>query len=302
MTKTKIFLITLIGLLTFATPARAASVVSGPLTITYDGSGSVFSESGLAPGQTVSKNLSVQNSGTVAHSFAIATKNVTGDLANSIYIEPVYAGSKVFSKTIQELSSLSSESQRIVDSIPAGTTVSVDLAARFDTGGGNTLQNQTVSFDMVFGTEESEPVVRASLLRTRLLATQTAAVTSTATTSPEISATATTTATGEGQVKGKSSENESGFNPWYLAIIPIGVVLSAVLLPEFAFTAGMAIVAGGATYVLGSESTGPMPTKLFVFLLIALVVVFFVLCYFFFKHENEVSRRIRGHKHRFRLR
>lgn len=302
MNKTKILLIALVGILAFVSPAQAADIVSGPLTISYDGTGSVFAESGLAPGQTVSKNLTVQNKGTVAHSFAIATKNVTGDLAQSIYIEPVYAGSKIFSKTIEELSSLSTGSQRIVDSIPAGTTVNVDLAARFDTGGGNALQDQTVSFDIVFGTEESEPVVRTSLLRTRLLATQTATVTSTVTASAEPSITPTLTATSEGQVKGESTENGHGFNPWYLAIIPAGVLLSAVFLPEFAFTAGMAVVAGGATYVLGSESKGVMASKDFIILLVALVAVFLVLCYFFFKHENKVSRRIRGHKHRLRLR
>jgi len=161
------------------------------LQITYTGSGPIFSELNLAPGDVVDKNLQVKNIGTIGHSFAIATQNVvpssvTYNLADKITIEAFVNGSvtPAWTETILSLSTIPSGSKVIVSNIDPDDTVDVDLRATLDTSTDNNYQSAGVAFDVVFGTEEAEPT-----------ATATGTVSATATTTTTTTATTTATQT-----------------------------------------------------------------------------------------------------------
>jgi len=282
--------------LVVANVASAATITPGPLTITYDGDGAVFAEVNFSPGNTVSKALTVTNNGTVAHSFALATQNVSGDLAGNIYIEPVYEGSQVFSKSVYDLANLATESETVVSSISPGATVAVDLRARFDTETGDDLQGKTVSFDFVFGTEEAEPAPVGAFAT---LGTTFGVPTPTPTASATVSASVTSS---PGEVRGEQTQNANDINPYYLLIAPVIALLGAVFLPEFALVAAASLVGGGAAYVLGSRSMGSMPLGMFIALVILEVLALLFISYFLLRHNNRASRKVRGYHHRFRIR
>lgn len=282
--------------------AKAATITPGPLVITYDGDEALFSEGNIEPGDKISRTVAVRNNGTVNHNFAIATRNVSGELASKILLSAIENNNVIWTQTIAELEGLATVS-KFVTALNPGQTKQIVFEAEFPSSSGNDVAGKSVSFDIIYGTEEPEPtgLAASSFSFRRLFAT--ASPVESATISPSPTTTPEPTATPfDGAVKGESTESNHKLNPLYLLLIPAGVVLSAVLMPEFAFTAGMAVVAGAATYILGSESTGPMATRDFIILLIVEVILLAILCYFFFKHENKVSRKIRGHKHRLRLR
>jgi len=294
-----IFLLSLLVIVSLAlvSTVSAASLTAGPLSISYDGDGPVFSEIKFSPGGTVGKTLTVTNNGTVAHSFALATQNVSGDMASSIYIEPVYDSSQIFSKTVIELANLENQSETVVSSIAPGNTVSVDLQARFVEESENDLQNQTMSFDFVFGTEEAEPTlgVTGLTLTTFVSPTATPAASPSATVSPSA------TATVIGEVQGEATTGHD-LNPYYLLLVPAAAALAILFLPEFVFVALLSAVAGGATYVLGYSSLGNMPATLFYTLAAVELVLIIIICYFLLHHDNRASRKIRSHRHRLRIR
>lgn len=292
----KLILLTITLALVWPLSAKAITLTPGPLTVAYEGDGSLFSQSNLEPGDSISKNLTVTNNGTINHNFAIATNNISGELASSITISAKEGSNIIWTKTIAELENIDNASFFITNLAP-NQTKQITLIAEFSTDKDNQHANKTVDFSIVFGSEESEP--------TRgLLSAFSARPSSTPTVSPTPSTTVSpiSTVTSTGEVKGESTDESTGLNPWLLLVVPAAVVLTAFLLPEFLIAGPMAAVTGGATYVLGFRSTGSMPSGLFYLLLIVEIISFIVLTYFLLHHDNRASRKIRSHRHRFRLR
>lgn len=275
--------------------AQAATITPGPLTITYDGDGAIFSESNLSPGNIVKRTLSVTNNGRIAHNFAMSTSNVSGDLGSVITLSAIENGNIIWTNTLLELQNLSTQS-KFVTNLNPGETKTIALEANFPSSSGSSLAGKNVTFDIVYGTEEAEPAARVfGIFSTNPISSATPAA------SPSASAAASSTSSGE--VKGESTgEQESGLNPWYLVIAPAAVLFSVVFLPEFALAGGLAAATGGIAYVLGYSSRGDMDPLAFYIILILEIITLIVLAYYLLHHDNRASRKIRGHYHRFRLR
>lgn len=273
---------------------KAATITPGPLVISYDGDGALFSENNITPGSKVTKTLTITNNGSVNHNFAIATQNVTGDLADKLSISAIEDGNVIWTNTILELANLETQS-KFITSVNPGETKQVSLEADFASSNGNEAAGKNVSFDIVYGTEEAEPVARTfGIFSTN----QTAVATPTPTSSASVTASATS---GTGEVKGEETES-NGLNPWYLIIAPAAFVASLVFLPEFIVAGGLTAIGGGATYILGYTSSGWMDKTLFYSILIVEIIVLILLAYYMFHHDNRASRRIKGYKHRLRIR
>ena len=290
--------------------AFAGNSSAGPIAVSYDGDGPLFSENNISPSQDFVKTLTIKNTGSVNHSFAIATKNVVGDLSGNIFLKPSVLGEQIWSVSVSDLSNLPTQSKTVISSIEPGQTVYVELKAEFQQTSNNSYQNKNVTFDIVYGTEEVEPIPTSSATTTTLTGlistvrsffnaigtTSTPAPSST----PSLSANATTSPTGE--VKGEQTSSDSGLNPWYLVIAPAAVIASFIFLPEFAFAGGMAAISGGATYILGYTSKGDMDPTTFYIILIIEIITLIVLTYFMLHHDNRASRKIKGYHHRLRIR
>ena len=150
-------LLGIIGLVRYAHRVNAENLNAGPLNIAFTGVGAMFTQSDMAPGDVVDKEVTVTNNGTVNHSFAIATTNVTGELKDALYIKPAVNGSEVWSKSVSELDNPSDPGQTVISDIAPGNAVVVNLKAEFNPASGNDYQGKSVNFDFVFGTQEAEP-------------------------------------------------------------------------------------------------------------------------------------------------
>lgn len=287
--------------------AKAATLKPGPLSITYDGDGAIFSELNIAPGSEYIKELTVTNNGSVAHSFAISTTNVTGELADHIYIEPEENGNIIWSLTIYQLSILPEESQTIIPSINPNETKIINLKARFDSSETSKMAGKTVNFNFIFGTQEAEPTATATgtagitgLTTTGLVGgtfgTLTGAGVAPATT-PTITATASPS--GGGEVLGaKDDEGKSGLNGLLLLIPPVALVLSVPFVTPGMRNAVIPTLGAGTTVVLSFFTKGNMPPNIFWAILIAEIVLILVLDYLIVRktvievlEEEEVLER-----------
>jgi len=262
--------------------AKGATLPPGPLIITYDGDGPIFSELNVAPGAEYTKTLTVTNNGTVDHSFAIATTNVTGELADHIYIEPELYGIQLWSLTVDQLSKIPTESQTILPVINPADSVTINLKARFDQSETSELADKTVSFDFIFGTQEAEPGTATTI------AGLTAGITGAAVTgagvipatTPTITATATASPSGEGEVLGaEDNEGKQGLNG-LLLLIPAGVLfLSVPFVTPGTRNAILPTLGAGTSVVLSFFTKGSMTPKIFWAILIAEIVLILVLDY-----------------------
>ncbi len=283
----------LLAILLGSSRASAATITPGPLVITYDGEGSLFSENKLEPGDKIAKTLTVTNNGRIAHNFAMATANISGELADQITLSALEDSKVIWTNTILELSSADNQS-KFITSIAAGQTKQVVIEANFLTSAGNNVAGKSVSFDITYGTEESEPVART-------LGIFSTNPTPAPSVEPSVGASTTPTASPVGEVKGDETK-QGGLNPWYLVIAPAAVIASTIFLPEFLFVGGLAAVGGGVTYVLGYSSRGNMDATTFYIILIAEIILLIAISYFLLHHDNRASRRIKGYKHRLRIR
>lgn len=263
--------------------ARAATLTAGPLAISYDGDGPVFSELNIAPGSEYVRQLAVTNNGSVTHSFAIATANVVGELSNYIYLEPEIYGVQLWSISVDDLSNLPAGSQTILPAIDPGQTLALNLKARFDQNAGLDLANKLVSFDIIFGTQETEPGTAVSVAGLTggsappPLATP--IPTATSTQSPEA-----------GEVLGAKSqqgESSSGLNGLLLLIPPAVLVLSIPFISPG--TRNVILPTGGAAAaaVLAFFTKGSIPPTIFWTILVAELVLILILDYFIVKKTIE---------------
>jgi len=272
--------------------ADAATLTAGPLTITYSGSGSIFSESNLSPGDSIRREVTIKNNGTIAHNFAIATKNVSGELGSVIAISAIEGSATLWTNTLQELQSVSTAS-KFVTRLSSGQTKMIAFVANFPSSADASVAGKNVTFDIIYGTEESEPVARGfSIFSTNPSPTVT----------PSETPTVSVSVSPDGEVKGEStSEDSSGLDPWFLVIAPAAVIASVVFWPEFIFAGGTAIVSGGLTYVLGYSSSGNMNPMVFYTILIFEMLAMILIAYFILHHDNRASRKIKAYHHRLRI-
>jgi hypothetical protein len=274
-----------------ATSAKAATIAPGPLTITYEGDDQIFSKINIEPGDKIRKDLTVTNNGRVAHNLAIATKNVSGELGSKIYVSAIENDIVIWTNTILELSSLTTAS-KFITSLNPGQTKIISLEANFPENSENDAAGKTVNFDIIYGTEESEP----QRTNVSILSTGQSVVAST-TPSPS-----TTASSAPGVVKGEETKSDGGLNPWYLLIAPAAFAASLVFLPEFLIAGSLSAIGGGASYFLGYSSVGSMNPTLFYSILVIEIFILIIMAYYMFHHDNRASRRIRGYKHRLRIR
>ncbi len=150
-----------VGVIAFGYQTYAANITAGVLNISFVGD-RLFSETNLAPGSEVVKDLTVTNTGTLPHSFSIAANGVSGDLADVLQIEPRDGGVPIWSMTLAELSALPDESKMILSSVGSGETKTIQIAAILPSGVGNAYQGKsTSSFSFVMGnesTDQAEPL------------------------------------------------------------------------------------------------------------------------------------------------
>jgi len=261
-----IILSVVVGVLGFANFVSATTKFAGPLEVSYDGE-TIFAETNLAPGATVEKTLTVKNNGFVNHSFAIATSNVSGDLADSIMLSPVVDGNIVWTKTINELSQLPEQSLTVLDSINPAEIVQVALKAEFLAGTGNDYQGKDLNFDIIFGTQEVEPASNSGSGGDLSIASLgRGAVTGLTTTTSE-SPNEEDKVTDKERTGGTGDEPDKtpfGKNKWLLMIVP-GVALIALtaLSSTWQRNIGLPLVAGSSAYLLSNYVHGDMATKTF---------------------------------------
>ena len=146
----------LIGLVFSSYQIYAANISAGVLNISFDGD-QLFSETNLAPGDVVVKNLTVTNTGTLPHSFSIAANGVSGVLADVLQIEPRDGALVFWNETLANLGSLPNGSKVIIPSIPAGESRTIQIAAILPASVGNLYQGEsTSSFSFVMGNESTD--------------------------------------------------------------------------------------------------------------------------------------------------
>ncbi len=245
----------LIGSLGFADYVSATTKTAGPLEVSYEGD-TIFAQTNLSPGAVVEKTLSVKNNGSVSHSFAIATDNVSGDLADNILLSSVIDGTTVWTKTVNELSKLPEKSLTVLDNIGSGHSAEVVLKAEFPNTSDNNYQGKDLSFDIIFGTQEAEPSTGdlsiASLGRGAVSSTLTE------TKGEDLK----TKGTDNGQ--GDKSASSQGQNKWLLLIVPgVALVSLAIFANTWQRNIGLPLVAGSSAYLLSQYVHGDMSNKTF---------------------------------------
>jgi len=302
---------------------QADTLTSGPLTISYPGAGSIFSEMNIAPGDSFQKTLTITNNGTVNHSFSIATKNVSGNLADKLDIQPYVSGSQVWSASVADLGALPTHSKMIMSNIVPGNTTSVDLRAVLDSSIDNSYQGGSVKFDLIFGSEEAEPAAtQTSTLTSTSSATQTSTTTvfqggvidgengdltttlrtfilnvtptqlSSTTVSPSPSVTPTPSSTPTavtGEVKGEQTGGNPVGEDWrLLLIVPTLGILSTLLIRSMLWRALIIPIGSGiGTVVLAYFFKGSLATWIFYLILIVEVIIFLIAEYFIRRKREE---------------
>ena len=310
-----------LGLMSFVNETKAANYNAGPLEVTYSGVGAMFAENNLAPGDNSSKTITVKNNGTVAHSFSLATTNVSGTLADVLYLKPTIGGAEAWSKSIKELSQLPQQSQLVISSIDAGGSRDVELKYELASSAGNEYQNKTVKFDLVFGnesTDQVEPTITPTPISTETSGGDTN-IASTDTTrgtgggidifgrlrrlsragNPTPSATATETATAspsptaaaspEGEVKGEQTDNARGGENWLLLLITPIIAAIVLMIPTMGTALGVGIpaVAGATAIILSFFYKGNMNRITFWIILILEIIIALLLNYYLLSKDKE---------------
>ncbi len=279
--------------------ARAETITTGPLSVEYSGSGPIFSEPDLAPGDMFVKQLSVTNNGTIPHNFAIATTNVSGDLSDKINIVPELYSVELWSETILSLSQLPEQSKEVIQSIAPGETVAVNLIAKFDSKYGNELQKKTATFDIVVGSEQAEPSATGSPTDSAM-GTGTVASTTisgglfavSALSGEDLKAVVGASPTASAQARddtrgvlGASDQQPwKGLNGLLLLIPPVALVLSVPFVSPGARNAVMPTLGAGVTAVLAFFTSGDMPPWIFWAILLAEIILILLLDYLIVKN------------------
>jgi len=156
------FLSFVLGILGFTSYVSAQTKTAGPISVSYDGDGAIFSASNMAPGGVATNDITVRNNGSESHNFAVATTNVTGELADRVLLSSTIDGQLIWAKSIAQLSAFPDDGVVILDEIGASQERVVTLSLSLNEEAGNELQGKTVKFDLVFGAQ-GESLERATL-------------------------------------------------------------------------------------------------------------------------------------------
>ena len=145
----------LFGLFFSSYQIYAANINAGVLNITFAGD-QLFNNINIAPGDEIIKNVTVTNTGTLPHSFSIATSGVTGSLADVLEIEPRINGAAVWTKTLAQIAQ-NPNSTIIIHSIDPNQSVNVEFVAKLPASVGNSAMNTATSnFSFYFGNESTD--------------------------------------------------------------------------------------------------------------------------------------------------
>jgi len=287
--------------LNYVQKVKAENLTAGPLTISYPGAGSLFSEMNIVPGDDFQKTMTITNNGTVNHSFSIATKNVTGNLADKLYLQPHIGGNQIWSASVSDLAALPTGSKMIISSIAPGNTQIVDIEAILDDSLGNAYQGQSVKFDLIFGSEEAEPAntISPSTFTGIDLAVGTAGTIRTFAIgvppfTPQVSATAQASQTAiTGEVKGEQTGGGPAGEEWrLLLIVPALGILSTFLIASKLWRAIIIPIGSGiGAFVLSYFFKGTLATWIFYLILAIEIIIFVVLEYYIRGKQKKESEK-----------
>jgi len=288
----------LLGTVNFALKAQADSLSAGPLTISYAGTGPIFSEVAIAPGAIFNKDITVTNNGSIAHSFALATANVSGLLADKVYLEPI--GGEPWKMTIKELSEIPTVSKTVIPSISPGASAAVTLKAEFDGAANNAYQDKNVVFDLVFGSQEAEPGPVSSPSPSPAAVPSPSptgggvggALVAIAPLPAVVSPLPSVLASPSPEVKGAGEEKETG-EPWLLLLVVPAAAAASLLIPIASRTGiRTPIVAGAVAAVLSYFYKGTLEPWIFWLILIAeVLIVLAVGWYLISKYKEREEKR-----------
>jgi len=135
--------------LSFLHPSFALTNTVGSLEYTYDAN-PIFDYANLAPGDSVSKNLTVRNLGSSGQIVGIEGKK-TEDLSNlapQISFSIKLDGREIYAKS---LSDFFSDGEVQLVTIGGGQSKTFILEAVFNSGAGNEFQGKKVMFDLTTG-------------------------------------------------------------------------------------------------------------------------------------------------------
>jgi hypothetical protein len=302
------FMFGIVGLASFQNKVSAANISAGPLEISYSGD-KIFDELNYAPVDSTAKVITVKNNGSIAHSLAIATRNVSGDLAPYLMLQPTI-GSAIWSLSIADLAALPTQSKTVISSIGPGQTVNFDLVASLNNVG-NDSQNKNVTFDLVFGTQEAEPIVSSPTattnnggaianitLATRRVATTLtnrsalAVVTASSVSSPVVSASSTvTTDETTGEVKGAQTGGGQTGEDWrLLLIVPILGILGGFLLKTSPWRNLVVPIAGGIIALILSFIYKANFSIFWFYIILIVETVIFVFLEYIVRREKRESK------------
>ena len=135
--------------LSFIHPSFALTNTVGSLEYTYDSS-PIFDYANLAPGDVVSKNLTVRNLSSSQQVIGIQgtkTEDST-NLAQQISFKISVGGSEIYSKTLADFFA---DGEISLSTLGGGESKTFVLEAVFNSGAGNEFQGKKVMFDLTVG-------------------------------------------------------------------------------------------------------------------------------------------------------
>lgn len=218
--------IILIAFLSLFVPFQALAFEG--LTVNYSAGypNPLFNETNLAPGDTITKSISITNNYTDTKQISFKlTKKPIGELSDVILVTVKHEG-VIVSDQKSLLDIYTSGNELPLTSIGSGQTEDYEFIVSFDINAGNEYQNKSEEFDLNFGftADDSSPTTTTtsttSPIRTMV---------SGATTTTVLGATTTTTSSGittttKPEVKGSATEDK-GACPWWWIVL---LVLAAV--------------------------------------------------------------------------
>lgn len=148
--------------LLLATPV-AAQAQSGPLSVTFSQT-PLFANSGIAPGDTVQRQITVANTGTAAEAVYLDTENVQlpasgTNLADVLKLTISDGTTEYFSGSFTDLFAATPVG---LGTLTASQNKTFQLTASFDPTAGNAYQARTFGFDLVVGFAGGSSVSTAS--------------------------------------------------------------------------------------------------------------------------------------------
>jgi hypothetical protein len=139
--------------LLFGASVAAAQVVSGDLEVTFEGGTTLFSDSNIAPGYSVTRTVTVTNNGSDTESVYTSVENESSTgLADivDLLITATSTGTIYFNDSF---ATFFGPDPVYLGNLGPGETRVYSYTATFDAGAGNSYQDKEMGFDLVIGFE-----------------------------------------------------------------------------------------------------------------------------------------------------